>query len=288
VIGFVHIAKTAGSSVKYILRNSFGIGHCNLMTLDGSGTSKDADLAFAKKVHVGLRSISGHTLVHPTAQLSPPIQYFTFLRDPVTRFASHYQQWVRRRESTGKTSSFDEYIAAGRTWNRQVLAIAGGYDLELAKRELDRYFLVGLVEEFDDSVAAFGSLCPYSVDLRFLRRHVAVDKTEMKRVLADEGTRRQIVEANELDLELYAYAREVVFPANLKAAQLDASSPRAREVQESEFAPRYRLSRLFAQVVYRPLIKVQRRKLAGGGKKPAQESAEKSTTAESNSNEMSA
>lgn len=269
MIGFVHIAKTAGSSVKYILRNSFGIGHCNLMTLDASGTGKDADLAFAKKVHVGLKSISGHTLIHPTAMLSERIDYFTFLRDPITRFASHYQQWVRRRVSTGKSSDFDEYIGAPRTWNRQVRAIAGEPDLELAKQELaDHYFLVGLVERFDDSVAAFGALCPYPVDLSYLRRHVAIDKTDMKRVLADEGCRRRIVEANELDLEIYAHARDVLFPAQLEKAQLGPDSPRAREVSAGEFAPRYKLSRLFAQVVYRPLIKRKQRKFAahrGGG-----------------------
>lgn len=274
MIGFVHIAKTAGSSVKYILRNSFGIGHCNLQTLDGSGTSTDRDLAFAKKVHVGLKSISGHTLVHPTATLSEPIDYFTFLRDPMTRFASHYQQWVRRRVSTGKSTDFDEYVGAPRTWNRQVRAIAGAPDLELAKRELaERYFLVGLVERFDDSVAAFGALCPYPVDLSYVRRHVAVDKTDMKRVLADEGCRRRIVEANELDLELHAHARDVLFPANLEAARLGPDSPRAREVPASEFAPRYKLSRLFAQVVYRPLIKVQRRKLAKRASADAPEEA---------------
>ena len=62
------------------------------------GTFRDEDYRFMRKVFFfGLRSIAGHSLIHPTANLSAPIQYFTFLREPLGRCLSQYEQIKRGR-----------------------------------------------------------------------------------------------------------------------------------------------------------------------------------------------
>ena len=261
MIGFVHIAKTAGTSVKFILRNSFGLGHCNLRTLRGDGTAVDEDLDFAKKVYFNLRSVSGHTLVDPTVNLSEPIRYFTFLRDPLKRTASHYQQYVRHGRRQGKDTDFETYIRAPRNQDRQVRKIAGTRDLEKAKQLIaERFFFVGLVERFEESVSVLARLCPYPLDVRYPRLKVTKVNTEKDQVLADPTTRAMLEEANQLDLALYEHVRDVVYPAQLEQARLDEPGVLAEEVPDMGLTFSYRLNRSFTQAIYRPLVKRQRKK----------------------------
>jgi hypothetical protein len=226
VIGFVHIPKTGGSTVKFVLRNSFGIRHCDFRAMGGSKRLHPGDLALARRVHPGLRSISGHSLIHPT-QLLAGVEFFTYLRDPVSRVASAYAHHVRgsRGKRRGEpTLSLEAFVAADRPGGFQVFQVCGGPDVAAAKRILEeRFFFVGLTERFDESLAGIASLSPIPLDTRYRRKNVAPAGDPVKRqVTTDPGMRAVVEKANAADRELYEWVVADLYPRRLAEARARA------------------------------------------------------------------
>jgi len=256
----VHIPKTAGTTVKFILRNSTYLRHCDIKPLVQGGIFSDGDLSFTKKIFFfGLRSISGHSLICPNEHLSAPVRYFTFVREPLQRCLSQYQQIKRARRRHGGDITFEEYMRIKDVADRQVRRIAGGPDLEKAKQELsERYLFVGLTERFAESMLILQQLCPYSLKLEYTRLHVTTDNRAKQDVLSNPDSRRLLQEKHQLDLQLYAYVRDELYPALRKKAGLSAEC----EVDEKRFLPasfplRYKLTRGYNNAVYRTLIKLR-------------------------------
>ena len=265
IIGFVHIFKTAGTTVKLILRNSTYLRHCDLQPLVQRGIFTNDDFKFLRKIFFfGVRSISGHSLRCPTAHLSAPIQYFTLVRDPLQRCLSHYQQIKRRRRERGEDITFEEFIQDEDVANHQVRHIAGDPDLAKAKHELSqRYLFVGLTERFAESMLVLQRLCPYPLKLEYTRRHVTMDNSAKQEVLANLEHCRLLQESNQLDLQLYAYVRDELYPELREKAGLSV----ADDVDEKRFLPksyplRYKFTRAYNMAVYRNLSKL-RRQFAG-------------------------
>jgi hypothetical protein len=264
VIGFVHINKTAGSSVKFVLRNSFGIHHCDVVTRNPDGVFSDDELRFARRVVPGLRSISGHPLRHPSAQLRGDLVYFTFVRNPVQRAASHFQEiqrgdWTRRhkyREAGGqKKPSLEEFAASPRWRNLQTRRIAGVEDVDRARTEIERhYFFMGLTERFQESMRLLLQVCPYPLDPRYRRLRVAPDNAVKQRILEDPGSRRLLEEANAVDQELYAWVRDVFYPSQRESAG-ELTHPGPVEINETPW--RYQVCRAFNNAVYKQAVKLR-------------------------------
>ena len=270
ILGFVHIPKTAGTTVKFILRNSTFSQHCDLQPMVRDGVFTDADFRFMQKVFFfGLHTISGHSLIHPTAHLSAPVQYFTFVREPLQRCLSHYQQMKRSRQRQGRDISFEEYMQIKDVYDHQVIRIAGEPDIEKAKHELStRYMFVGLTERFAESMLVFQRLCPYPLNLAYKRLHVAKDNTAKQEVLDNPDSRDLLEQGNRLDLQLYHYVRDELYPALREKTGLTD-----RDVDETDFSSgtyplRYKVTRGYNNAVYKPLIRL-RQWLAGRGQKVA-------------------
>lgn len=261
ILGFVHIPKTAGSTVKFILRNSTYLRHCDLQPLMRHGIFTDNDFKFLKKIFFfGVRSISGHSLKCPTLHLSAPVQYFTFVRDPLQRSLSHYQQIKRNLRRNGGDITFEAYLQKKGSADQQVRRIAGEPDLEKAKHELSqRYLFVGLTERFAESMLVLQRLSPYPLKLEFTRRHVTMDNTAKQDVLANPETLQILKECNQLDLQLYAYVRDELYPELRRKAGLSAVG----EVDEKRFLETsyplcYKLTRGYNMFAYRSLSKLRR------------------------------
>nr|MDA3792890.1 sulfotransferase family 2 domain-containing protein [Elusimicrobiota bacterium] len=201
MIVFVHNNKTAGTTLKFILRNSFGIHHCD------SAKSKtkpflQKDLRFAKKVFFGINSIAGHNLVEPTKHLTDPdLDFITILRDPVKRCASHYQDKVAR----GRINEpFESWIKNKRFRNVMVNRIAGGPDPDKAYELLkNRYLLVGLTEKFNEFLRMLGIVSPYKINIKYKKKLVNSDNSVKRKILSDKKNLKVLKEGNELDIILY-------------------------------------------------------------------------------------
>ena len=273
MIGFVHINKTAGTTVKYVLRNSFGPRHCDVKTQHADGVFRQDDLRFARRVFPGLRSVAGHHPKHPTVHMPGQIRCFTFLRDPVERVASHFQQLYDKGGGRGESrtgrwwkvgglrerklpTSIEEYLETHS--NLHVRFIAGGADVERAKRELEQhYFFVGLVDCFDESMRVLQALCPYPLDLRYRPLRVARDNTVKDGVLGDPGIRRLIAEANAADLELWEWVRKTYYPRLRDQSSIDFDAEYVRLEPLADRPRRYQACRFWNNAIYKQALRAR-------------------------------
>jgi hypothetical protein len=211
----LHIPKTGGTSFNFILENNFGIRNCHTNQTNRS-TFTQADLNFARKCHLPLRSITGHNLVDPgQLQVANPF-YVTILREPIARVISHYQYSVQRGNNK---KTFEETVRVSENLeNLQVKLIAGGRDLDKAKRFLERCAFVGLTEKFDLSLRVLENLSPWKLDLSYQKALVAKDNAVKNAVGRDERMLELAREHNQLDMELYQFAVNEIFPALCRKA----------------------------------------------------------------------
>jgi hypothetical protein len=245
--------------MKFILKHSFGLSHCDVNPLDPAPGSPfgRTDLDFVRRVYPRLRSISGHEIVEPTRHLGDEVMPYTMLRDPGARMISHYQDKNVRGRAT---LALDDFLDDPAQHDFQVRKIAGGPDLEKAKRLLaERYFFVGLTERFAASLRLFAAVCPYPVDLRYQRQNKAGDERISRRLRDDAAAMARIRAANRLDAALYDYVANTLLPARLAAA--GGADDRPLPTYEGSLPPlRFVLSRAYHRGVYRTALKRARRR----------------------------
>lgn len=255
MIVFSHIPKTAGTSLKYILRKNFGLKHIDaLKTKKVPYTSKD--LAFAKKVFPGPEAITGHNIVDPLSYFaSPEDQLITMLRDPVTRCASHYQDCVTKR---GVTESFESWIADPDHQDLSVKIIAGSADTKKATELLKQHYsFVGITEKFRESLKIFRLFVGPDLDISYRRLVSARDNNIKNNLLNGDQTHRLLKHHNKRDRELYDFAlHELFLPALEKHSEMLESFPSPEQLSISRNEPAVRNSIRFNKFIYRQLLKV--------------------------------
>ncbi len=260
MVGYVHINKTGGTTIKYILRNSTWFRHCDLPTPHRDAVAEPGDIAFAKKIFFfGLNSITGHSLRPWVDNLPGSIKYFTMLRDPQKRCLSHYQHVKRANRRKGGDITFEEFMRNERYNDRQVRHIAGTADVEKAKKIVkERFFFVGLLESFDESMRILQTLLPFPITLAYQPRHVARDNSAKQEVLNSPASTELLNKGNQLDQELYRFVRDELYPAYREKAGI-AAGEASPPLQPSGYPIHYKLTRFYNQAVYRNLNKLRRR-----------------------------
>jgi len=271
MLAFIHIRKTAGSTVDMILRQSFGVRHCCVR----HGKQRAAnpiiaadELQRCRWVYWGMESVSGHGIV-PHSNLDtryPGIRYFTFLREPLARCASDYQFRVQRG---GMTRPFDEWIETEVARNQQTKKIGGAENADAAVDMLrTRVGFVGIVERFNDSIVMFRRWAADTrVDIRYESKNVARDSSIKKELLSDPTSRAKLLAANEEDLKLYQHVLDAVFPRQVA----DYGEGLARDVQQFEHEndplpvlPRQLFSIFVREIIYKPLAPALRNRTNPG------------------------
>jgi Galactose-3-O-sulfotransferase len=217
LVTFIHLPKTAGVTVSAILRGQY-------TDVERLERDKVGDDARALRVRSGgsARAVAGHMPYGLHKVLSRPCAYLTVLRDPVQRIASHYH-WVSRHPSSPRHAelvsnrmSISDYVqwhSAARAFNNGQTRLLGrewfDYDdpateetLEAAKRNLERFVCVGLMDRFDESVLMMRRKLGWSWPT-YQPRNVAPAQDPI-----DAETRETILRYNRLDVELCRWARE--------------------------------------------------------------------------------
>ncbi|HWC58361.1 MAG TPA: hypothetical protein VHC44_01610 [Verrucomicrobiae bacterium] len=250
----MHIPKTGGTSFNVILENSFGIRNCHSNQTSRS-TFTQGDLEFARKCYPGLRSIVGHNLVDP-GQLKVPDPFFmTILREPIARVISHFQYSVQNGHNQ---KSFAETLCASENLeNLQVKLIAGGRNLDKAKRFLEQCAFVGLTEKFDLSLRVLERLSPWKLKSNYERRVVARGNDLKESLEHDERMIELAREYNKLDLELYEFALNEVFPRLCQKAGVNpAEKVPSYQSDSCTKQLNYRLSKFYSRL-FRHLCKLR-------------------------------
>jgi hypothetical protein len=228
---FLHIGKTAGSSVRKVLFRNVPDDRVVWIRQPrerphgflGDHVMRDL-AALDEEERRRARLVVGHMYFGVHELIPGECVYFTMLRDPVSRAVSQYAHVLRRTNHrfhelvNAEGMGLSEYITSGvatETDNSQTRAIAGDVTtpfgactpemLERAKANIDRHFaLVGLVERFDETLVQLQSTFGWN-RLRNVRANVA---PRSQRPEVTEFDCDVIREQNRLDVELYAYAAD--------------------------------------------------------------------------------
>jgi hypothetical protein len=226
LVAFIHVQRTGGSTLDGILRRQYGSSYAGVGNLKTYRATLDRIRKIGTSPDPGLRAIRGHMAFGVQEFLPPDTRYVTLLRDPVERVISHYHLLLHRDSPVQDFGlppmpgrlTLKECVADGRYLldNLQTrmlcdssspLGEVGFERLEEAKRNLrERFFVVGLTEQFDRSLVLLQSRLSLP-RVSYRRRSVAPDRPAASKI--GQTTIRLIEKRNALDLELYEVARDL-------------------------------------------------------------------------------
>ncbi len=258
MIVFLHMSKTGGTTFQFILENTFGLYHCHLGHMRKKLLDQ-RDIDFARKMFPWMRSLAGQNILDPTSYSIPDPFYITFLREPVTRVFSHYQDDVLRG---GKTITFEQMLRSDPILeNHQVKRLAGKADLGRAKLALEKFHFAGLTETFDLSLHMLAKICPLKLNMDYKRKITARDNSIKKALQSDSRLVDMTREYNKLDIELYDFAVKEIFP---KMCALTGFSPTDKvssfDKYSTELRPGFLIHRLYNQAFFRNVCKVYQKR----------------------------
>ena len=212
----MHIPKTAGTTLASTLQWNYAPRltlHQDLL----DRPIEDMELIPLER-RSSARLLRGHVPYGVHRYIPRRCEYITVLRQPVPRAVSAYKHVLRRprnelhervvREGMG-LEEFIEACWVGKRVSRQTRQLCnrpvgpvGRSDLEEAKRNLERFLIVGLTERFDETLAlvrrALGLRMPF-----YVTRNVGQPLPVSERAV------ELIRDREQLDLELYEFASEL-------------------------------------------------------------------------------
>lgn len=232
---FLHIPKTAGTTIHRIIERQYPAKH--IYSTFAAPFHTEKPIAALKKLPDSERAIiymlRGHMAFGLHEWLPGRSTYFTFLREPVARVVSHYRfianQPAHYLHDFVITNNLDlENFLKSRSFfmtnNAHTRVISGVWDkvaygactqthLEQAKENLRTHFsVVGLTERFDETLMLLKRSLGWRM-VYYTKHNVSLKRREHESL--SPTTRDIIQQDNALDIELYAYAKEL-FEAHLQ------------------------------------------------------------------------
>ncbi len=215
---FLHIPKTAGGTLGHALRWNFRQRErIQLNTLDRPLDEEMEGIALEKRSTA--RLLGGHMPYGAHRHIPRHCEYITVLREPIDRVISVYKFILRTPSHVlhdrvvGAQIGLEEYVESGmdegQTENSQTRQLSGRQfgaldreALEEAKRNLEGFLVVGLTERFEETFVLLR---------RTLRLRLPFYATRnVSPPLEVPGRAVELIrERNELDLELYTFARDL-------------------------------------------------------------------------------
>lgn len=271
MIALIHIKKTAGKTLKHIMRCEFGLAHCDVKHWHSKVDCFDrADLRRLQRVNPWVRSLAGHSIrsFSDLDQASPDLRFYTFLRDPIRRCISEYQYSVA--QGRWPEGAFDRWIEDARYRNVQCESLAGCADADAAIDQIERRIdFVGVTERFDESMALMQSYLelPHFRPLQ-KRVNAARDNRIRDALLADSAAMTKIRDANCEDTRVFDYVLGEVYPRQQQRAtrvQVGASGQASAGVAARQYNARFWINGLHRYLVYKPALSAYRA-FAGRGR----------------------
>lgn len=223
IVIFLHLPKAAGSTLGSILERQYG--QDRVLKLYDSFYGEELEALSPDRLE-RLRAIMGHFYFGAHQYSSKPATYVTFLRDPVKRVSSHYR-YVQGDPGhylypVAQQHSLKEYVlhcGKAEPNNDQTRLLAGKdcaledgtWSIEMlpaAKRNLKESFsTVGVVEEFDRSLILMKRVLGWRIPF-YVKQNVS--RPHKKDGGLDPDTVRVIQAHNQLDADLYVYAKSLM------------------------------------------------------------------------------
>lgn len=214
VICLVHIERSGGTTLQYILRSNF-LSFMTLTPKENSLSPQEAGMLF--RVLPFTKGLGGHltrSYLGYEKAIGKRVQYITFLREPLSRFFSHFRY---QRDVMGLYRDIKTFLDKDKFSNFMTKRIAGSEDLKKAKCALlDEYSFVGLMERFDESLVLMkDQLNLPNLDIRYQRKNTNPSLNQ-NALTVDDDIQRRIMERNVLDIQLYKFAKEHIFAKYIK------------------------------------------------------------------------
>jgi hypothetical protein len=225
---FLHIPKTAGMSLRGLfVKNYRGAPQFNTdlkdLTFEAWQTCLDMVKQMPSENLEQFRVFKGHMPFGLHKVLPGPVDYITFLREPVKRVISHYRMLHRKNvfpsglviDPSKKNWNLDAFPTFFRDLdNLQTRMLSGANlndpfgtcteeHLRQAKANLDQFKFVGLTEQFDLSLMLLKRLCGWRWHFYVPDNRSTGDPAPLSPALLEE-----IRNLNRFDYELYRYAEE--------------------------------------------------------------------------------
>jgi len=267
VVAFLHIPKTAGTTLNAILARQYAPDETHEIMMRGMSWlrprptlvpkplisfSKIRRLKSSLRHGRTVRMIHGHFDLSIKRVLPDDVRLFTFLRDPVERAISHYYHYRRQTgdpvHPLAMSSTLEEWVGdcgLVEMDNGQTRRLAGEMNLpcgrvtqallERAKSNLARNFaVVGLTERFEEPLILLQRAFGWALQ-RFALRNVGDNRPRRDTVSGE--TLKVLEDRNRYDADLYRFAAGLFDRA---ASQIDmaAELARLRALPERRRTPR--------------------------------------------------
>lgn len=226
---FLHIHKTAGMSLRGLFAKNYRrVPHFNTeleeMSADGWKKCVDRINRMPSDELERCRVFKGHMPFGLHELVPGPVEYITFLRDPVSRVVSHYQMQCRKKvlspDLVIDPAKSDWNLGAHPIFSRsldngQTRMMAGASltlpfgactekHLHQARENMDRHFkFVGLTEQFDLSLILLNRLCGWRWHF-----YVPDNRAPENPAQLSPSVLQAIRDLNRYDYELYRHAQE--------------------------------------------------------------------------------
>lgn len=214
LICFIHIEKAAGITLHHIFKNNtfryITLTPWSIWANDRENVFT-AEEARIFKLFPYFKGFGGHTTrvyLDYESAIGKPIEYFTFLREPVSRFISQY---FYHKQIMNINWDLETFLENGHFNNFMTKRICGKDDPDLAIQYLkEKFKFVGLVEKFDESLL----LLKNELNLNNFNMHYEIKNVNVKKAKNEISAKiiERVKEANQNDLKIYEFVKEELFP----------------------------------------------------------------------------
>lgn len=222
-IFFIHVPKTAGTSFRVALTQTFPR---RLLAFDYGARSPETTDWVRQHTHDtpdrerfrrelterGIVAFGGHVGRPHYGDVFPPEKTIAFLRDPVDRVIS---EWHHHRRNSGLGDTLDQFAEAKQYRNTQARLLRGA--------EPETYAALGLTARYRESLTLVSQKLGWELPLLALNRNPQRAELGATYDVTDE-LRTRIAELNQADVQLFQ-AAESLFASDMRSAAPPSLQP---------------------------------------------------------------
>ncbi|RVT57208.1 sulfotransferase family 2 domain-containing protein [Niallia taxi] len=209
---FLHIPKTGGTTLNSVFTRQYTVKEFHNHDLFDRKIIPLSELDKEHKKRIN--AISGHHFYGIHEHFNKPYRYFTMLRHPVDRVLSLYY-YLKENDYPGyewmKEMTLEEFVEATPEAQNNQTTLLCGYpinpDVNIAKERIMSFDMVGITELFNESLYLFKKTFKWH-NIQY--RKMNMTKSRLTKEVLPEETLRLIEKYNEMDIEVYDYAKKLL------------------------------------------------------------------------------
>ena len=251
-IAFCHVEKCGGTTLVKLLRQAYGIRHCDIIPINpGVMEVTGDDLDAALRFYPWMNSVAGHCIRGRHAR-SPgkfeKFRFYTLLRDPVKRYISDYCYHV---DILGYKGGLEDWLQREDRRNFMTRVFSPTASVDEAVHVLSNCFsLIGFVEHYDDFLAGLEKIAGFP----FSKVAYSIENIGAKRHRLEVDTyTEEIASANAIDVRLVNTMREIASEReNVILREEDCARTISKAPMRGRLGANHLFNRLYRNLVYKP------------------------------------